>query len=376
MSSIKKSIQWAVNIANNNKYLYKLGAGHGVEFKNYNGFFFDCSSFLSFAMYNGDFYNGDDFAFSTLTEWAALNKLGFTIKKFSEVGKDNLKSGMILWTVTGGHTAMMVSSTQLVEASTDTNPKDKQIYVHDFYDFPWEYVAFNEQSGVDIGIWDNKSIYALLGNMWYESTMNPQIEENLGQGGVVGLGVGLIQWSNSGSYVANWNAITEKANSYGFSSNNPKQISAQCKAIEYELLDGTIKTSGGYYKPSNFPLTGEEFVKNSKNKSIEYLTKCYSYGRGEFAPRKNNWQGVAKAKELSEILPCFNKTIEDIGYTKYIVEDEILGKFYGTNIYLPDDNCKLYNCKLIYDYLFSGSDRNVSYEMKKNKGLVFVYPRI
>lgn len=377
MASIKKAIQWAISIANNNKYLYKLGGGHGVQFEKYNGVYFDCSSFLSFALYHGGFYKGTDTSFSTSDEYNALTKLGFTVKNFSEVGKDNLKSGMIIFYSDSpyGHTAMMINNNELVEASTDNAPKNEQIRVANYYNANWEYVAYTDDTDFDIGIWDSKSIYALLGNMWFESTMNPQIEENLGQGGVVGLGVGLIQWSNAGSYQANWNAIIEKANAYGFNSNNPKQISTQCKAIEYELLDGTIKTSGGYYPSSNFHLTGKEFVYNSKNKSIEYLVKAYSYGRGEFAPRINNWQGVTKAKELSKILPNFNKTIDDIGYDKYIVEDEILGKFYGTNIYLPNDDCKLYNCKLIYDYLSSGSDRPIIYNKKKRNGMIFVYPK-
>ena len=40
MGNIKKAIQWATKIANNNLYLYKLGGGHGVQFSKYNGKYF------------------------------------------------------------------------------------------------------------------------------------------------------------------------------------------------------------------------------------------------------------------------------------------------------------------------------------------------
>lgn len=374
--SIKKAIQWATSIANNNKYLYRLGSAHGVTFGSYKGNYFDCSSFLAFSLYHGGFYNDSQMSFSTSDEFNALNSLGFTIKPFSEVGANNLKSGMIIWYSSSpyGHTAMMVSPTKLVEAYGNVGiAKNNQIRVADFYGSNWQYVAYGNDTDFDIGIWDSKSIYALLGNMWYESTMNPQIEENLGQGGVVGLGVGLIQWSNAGSYQANWSSVTQKANAYGFSTQNPKQISSQCKAIEYELLDGTITSSGGYYPNSNYPLTGEEFITNSKQKNIDYLVKAYSYGRGEFAPRHNNWQGVTKAKELQSVLPTFNKNISEIGHQELIAQDDAIGDFYGTNAYLPNDDCKLYNCKLIYDYLASGSDKPI-FRRKRNP-LVYCYPK-
>lgn len=383
MGNIKKAIKWATKIANDNSYLYKLGWGHGVQFSKYNGKYFDCSSFVSFSLYNGEFYSDTDMSFTTGGEYNALTSLGFTVVPFSDIGANNLKSGMILFYSDSpyGHTAMMISNNKLVEAYGDNVSKAQQIRVADYYDASWEYVAYTSDIDFDIGKWDKKSICALLGNIYFESGCNPQIEENLGAGNVTGLGVGLIQWSNAGSYDANWNSVLKKCNAYGFLTRNPRQLSAQCKAIEYELFNGTIKDSGSYNKTSSYPISGNDFVYNTKNKSIEYLTKCYSINRGEFAPRKNNWQGVDKAKELYKILPTYNKSLEDIGYENYIVEDEILGKYYGTNIYLPSDDCKLYNCKLIYDYLVSGSDKPVNpiiptgYKYRKRKGMIFVYPR-
>lgn len=383
MPSMKQAVQWCINIANNNNYTYGLGAGHGdtVTFGNYKGKKFDCSSFVAFGLYHGGFYNANQHSFATYDEENALRQLGFHIYNYNDIGYSNLKSGMILWYTASesdssyGHTGIMVSPTQLAEAYTDEVSRNEQIRITNNVDGRgWRHIAYLDGDiDFDNGIWDEKSICALLGNMWYESTMNPQIEENLGQGGVVGLGVGLIQWSNAGSYANNWNSILQKANAYGFNTTNPKQISAQCKAIEYELLDGTIQSSGGYSPTAYMKVTGEQFIKNSKNLTIEQLTKKYSYARGEFAPRHNNWQGVDKAKELYKTLPNFNKSISEIGYNNLIQTDEVLGDFYGTNTYLPNDDVKMYNCKLIFDYLKSGSDRPI-YTPKKLNDMIFCYP--
>lgn len=376
MATMKEAVQWGINIANNNQYLYSIGAGHGVTFGDYKGKKFDCSSFVSFCLYHGGFYTENQQAFSTGTEITALQNLGFTVAPFSEVGKENLKSGMIIWYSDSpyGHTAIMISNNRLVEAYGNIGiPLNEQIRTADFYGENWQYVAFSNEIDFNVGLWDEKSICSLLGNMWSESTINPQIEENLGAGGVVGFGVGLIQWSNDVSYVNNWNNVLTKALANGYSGSSPKNLTAQLKAIEYELLDGTIKGSGSYYKTKSYPLTGKEFITNSKNKSIEYLTKCYSINRGLFAPRDNNWQGVKKAQELYKLLPNYNKTISEIGYENLVQKDEILGDYYGTNTYLVND-CRYYNCKLIFDYLKSGSDRQVFKSQRRQ--MVFLNPII
>ena len=375
-TSMKKAVQWAINIANNNKYTYGFGQPpRDISFGNYNGTKFDCSGFVSYALYHGGYYNDNQYPFATSDEYNRLSQLGFTILPYSQVGINNLKSGMIVWYPQGsghryGHTGMICGKNRLVEAYTDEVPKAQQIRVTNDIDRGWQWVAFDPtQIDFDVGLWDVKSICALLGNIWYESTVNPNEATDTSA-----YGVGLIQWSNAGSWNNNWQSVLHKANAYGNPTTNPKQMSAQISAIEYELLDGTITESGGYIKTGAYPLTGEQFITNSKNKSIEYLTKCYSMNRGEYGPRHDNWQGVRKAKELYETLPNYNKTIQEIGFQNYLSTDEVLGEYYGVNGSLPSVDCAMYNAKLLYDTLLSGSDRPIINDRPKRKGMVFDYP--
>ena len=147
-------------------------------------------------------------------------------------------------------------------------------------------------------------------------------------------------------------------------------MSGQLSAIEFELLNG----DGSWFSKNGYNLTGEQFVTNSKNKSIDYLTKAYSYERRCYAARHYNWQGVDKAKELYDELPTYNKTTSEIGHTDLLKTDDLLGEYYGTNSYLSDE-CKMYNAKLIYDFLMSGSDRDDNTQNKsRRKPMVFVTP--
>lgn len=374
--NMKKAVQWAVNIANNNKYTYGFGKPpRDVKFGDYTGTKFDCSGLVSYALYHGGYYNSNQYPFSTYNEYNSLSALGFTIVPYNQVGVNNLKSGMIVWyTQSGnryGHTGIICGKNRLVEAYTDGVATAKQIRVTSDIDRNWQYVAYDPtQIDFDVGLWDVKSICALLGNIWYESTVNPNEATDTSA-----YGVGLIQWSNAGSWDSNWQSVLHKANAYGNPTTNPKQMSAQISAIEYELLDGTIKESGSYIKTQQYNLTGEEFITNSKNKSIEYLTKCYSINRGEYGPRHRGWQGVDKAKELYETLPNFNKTIQEIGFQNYVMTDDILGDYYGINGSLPSVDCAMYNAKLLYDTLLSGSDRPIVYQRTKRKGMIFIYPK-
>lgn len=370
---MKKSVQWAINIANNNKYTYGWGMPpRNVKFGDYNGTKFDCSGFVSYALYHGGYYNSNQYPFSTHDEYNSLNALGFTVVPYSQVGVNNLKSGMIVWyTQSGnisGHTGIICGKNRLAEAYTDGVATAEQIRVTSDIDRSWQYVAYDPtQIDFDVGLWDAKSVCALLGNIWYEGQCNPQLEESQGQGGVTGYGVGLIQWSSSQSYQASWNMLNSKV-----TNGQPiDSLSGQLSAIEFELLTG----DGSWIKTDGYRLTGEEFVTNSKNKSIEYLTKAYSYERREYGPRKKDWIGVRTAKELYRELPTYNKTIQEIGYQHLIKHDNLIGDFYGTNSYLPEE-CMMYNAKLIYDYLLSGSDRDVPYKMKRRKDNIYLFNKM
>lgn len=137
-------LKWCENIANNNKYLYKLGAGHGVSW-DYDGVYFDCSSFVSFGLHNGGGYALET-QFTTANQKSELSELGFDV--FEYTNKKFLKCGdIVFYNVEGnGHTEVVYSvdengATKLVGAHTDTLPHDEQISIRSYYEGGWQFVA-------------------------------------------------------------------------------------------------------------------------------------------------------------------------------------------------------------------------------------------
>lgn len=140
--SITGFLKWCETIANNNSYQYKLGAGHGVPW-NYSGKYFDCSSFVSFALHNGGGFDLDT-QFTTANQKNELEQLGFSVKKFN---KSDLKKGdIIFYNINGsGHTEVVYSvdnsNILLVGAHNDTLPPNEQISIIPFYNSDWQYYA-------------------------------------------------------------------------------------------------------------------------------------------------------------------------------------------------------------------------------------------
>lgn len=142
--SIAGFIAWCEKIANDNSYLYKIGSAHGVPW-NYDGKYFDCSSFISFGLHNGGGYALDT-QFSTANQKQELSDLGFNI--FAYTSKKNVEVGDIVFFNNGsnGHTEAVYSvddsgANQLVGARTDTLPPNEQIAIHNWYEGGWQWVA-------------------------------------------------------------------------------------------------------------------------------------------------------------------------------------------------------------------------------------------
>lgn len=131
-------LNWCKNIADDNSYLYKLGAGHGVPW-NYSGKYFDCSSFVSFGLHNGGGYALET-QFTTSNQKNELEDLGFSIMEFD---KSKLQRGDIIFYV--GHTEVIYSindnDIELVGARTDELPPAEQISIHKYYDGEWTHIA-------------------------------------------------------------------------------------------------------------------------------------------------------------------------------------------------------------------------------------------
>ena len=142
--NINGFLEWCEKIANDNQYLYKLGAGHGVDWS-YSGLYFDCSSFISFGLHNGGGYALDT-QFTTSNQKQELTDLGFNVFKYEN--KKNLQRGDIVFynNESGGHTEAVYETddsgaSKLVGAHTDDLPPDEQIAIGNWYDGGWQYVA-------------------------------------------------------------------------------------------------------------------------------------------------------------------------------------------------------------------------------------------
>lgn len=142
--NINGFLEWCEKIANDNQYLYKLGAGHRVDW-NYSGNYFDCSSFISFGLHNGGGYALDT-QFTTSNQKQELTDLGFNVFKYEN--KKNLQRGDIVFynNESGGHTEAVYETdengaSKLVGAHTDDLPPDKQISIGNWYGGGWQYVA-------------------------------------------------------------------------------------------------------------------------------------------------------------------------------------------------------------------------------------------
>lgn len=144
VGSINGFLNWCETIANDNSYLYRLGAAHGVSWE-YEGKYFDCSSFVSFGLHNGGEYALDT-QFTTGNQKAELTELGFNV--FEYESKKYLKRGDIVFYNDGvnGHTEVVFSvddngASELVGSHTDSLPPSEQISIINWYEGGWQYVA-------------------------------------------------------------------------------------------------------------------------------------------------------------------------------------------------------------------------------------------
>lgn len=143
--SIDDFLSWLNTIANDNDYVYSLGANHGVSWTNYLTLkAFDCSSYISFGLHNGGGYDLTT-QFTTDNQLHELKELGFNDIKYRS--KRQLKRGDIL--LTDGHTEAVFNTDplQLIGAHNDSVPVPEQISVVPFYEYNWTHIIRPTDSG-------------------------------------------------------------------------------------------------------------------------------------------------------------------------------------------------------------------------------------
>ena len=141
--------------------------------------------------------------------------------------------------------------------------------------------------------WSKNAISALIGNMWVESYVNPNMYE-LGFDWSQDMGFGLVQWTPRSKY---WNWALNN----GYSENEIRNGKAQLERLIFEMNVG-----GQYYPTNNYPETFKEFSKSTKN--LEYLTNAFTWNY----ERPNYDDGVAS---LPERIRFANKAFNTLDFS-------------------------------------------------------------
>lgn len=281
MASIQTAYEWAIEKCNTSNIGYSQA--NRME-KTVNGItYYDCSSFIWFALMAGGFdvvhaNGGSTWAFTTGTMARALNLLGFV----KHTSTQPWKPGDIL--IRNGHTEMAFDSNRTMGAHTSRVALDEQVSINSNPSsasewaelWRWENGAVNEwikgnrylstgemQNNAQIifstltGIgWTKNAVAGMLGNMQVESTINPGIWQNLNPNPA--LGWGLVQWTPSTNFT-NWAVANGYTNDDG---------DAQLKWI-----DGVTVSVGQWIPTAQYPETFAEFKVSTQ--TPEYLADCF-----------------------------------------------------------------------------------------------------
>ena len=149
-SVIKKAVDWAVGIANDDTHGYDQGSRDGPNY--------DCSSFLSWAYYNAGLNTRPGYTPSTSTMYDVFTDAGFndvTASVDLESGSGAMYGDVLLQP--GHHTAMYIGNGQIVHASINENGEitggqtgdqtGKEICTRSYYNKPWTYVLRYKSGG-------------------------------------------------------------------------------------------------------------------------------------------------------------------------------------------------------------------------------------
>lgn len=289
MTPIDIAVAWAVATAND--------SSHGYDQQNRWSPDYDCSSFLITAWEEAGIPVKTNGATYTGNMCDAFIKSGFSdvTKQVNLSTGNGLQKGDILWV--SGHTEMMCSSTQIVGATIAENgtiyadqtgdQTGQEIRIRDYYNKPWTRVLRHPSGSTDnlpvvsrgdviasnaylsleqmktnaIYIWQYLSskgwslnaVAGMLGNMQTESTINPNIWQNLDEGNT-SLGYGLVQWTPATKLIE-WC----ESNNLDYTD-----IDAQLERIIYEK-DNNVQ----YIQTDTYPLSFDEFATSVL--SPEYL---------------------------------------------------------------------------------------------------------
>lgn len=308
MANIYLSVRWAINTANDDS--------HGYSQVNRTGPDYDCSSFVTEALLQGNFQLFDGSTpitscgqVSTSNIESVLSSSGFTQK-----GLDNPSIGDIyFWDGSGnqGHAFICISSSMIAEAASDRGHPETgdqtgtEVWVTNirssFSDHNWKCYSppassfgqwsvaqtggFLKESNEAIGNaymiwnilsqlgWTVNAVCGLLGNLEVESGYNPWRYEgdniqSMASAQSWGYGYGLVQFTPCRKYQFDSRA----QQLFGYGPNWSDQTGS--------LNDGTaqlifIDRFADYYPTSSYPETYSQFKQS--NATADYLARVWIY---------------------------------------------------------------------------------------------------
>lgn len=159
---------------------------------------------------------------------------------------------------------------------------------------------------VDMG-WTENSIAGILGNMESESTMNPELWEDLNEGNT-SRGFGLVQWTPATKLI-DW------ANS---NNKNYKTIEVQLERLQYEI-DKSLQ----WISTSDYPMSFIEFTKSNDNpeKLASVFLKNYERAGIEVEEERREqaryWFDNLGFEGGSGEKPCFPTSSESVITSEY-----------------------------------------------------------
>lgn len=329
MGNLNKSYQWAIDTCNAPNVGYSQGYRNQQEV---NGItYYDCSSFIWYALKNGGFDNIGTSPFTTRSMESYLLSAGFTEKPITS----DWKNGDIVWR--NGHTEMVyqggIASGITMGAHSSNVPLADQVSIKTSVSSSANWTKlyrYGEGGASKYGA----SIYvisAICGNLWQESTLNPALWEGQTEGTWTQLnkGYGLGQWTNTGG-----DTHGRLYQLHEYLVNNGYSITDGNAQLEYIIEENT------WYPNASYPEfnTLSDFL-SSTSTDIEYLTHAWN----------RCWEGIHDSSwdiRVEYANNCYNFIQENANNTD--ISDWIY-----SDKYLPNAS-RLNNAVMVYRYFSSG----------------------